>query len=101
MGEQNTCLMALYTEQQEARCMCSDRRAPPGSSLLLWSFMIDDNGDTFHSRLHRLTRPLQVSTLWHGLAGFRQTGHNHHHPYVGKFPGWHHAVRVIESKGEG
>ncbi len=35
----------------------------------LWSFTIDDDGDPIHSRFHRLTRPLQVSTLWHGLAG--------------------------------
>ena len=67
----------------------------------LWSFTIDDDGDPIHSRLHRLTHPLQVPTFWHGLAGLRQTGHNHHRSYVGEFSGRHHASRVIEPECEG
>ena len=69
--------------------------------LALWPFTIDDDGDPIHSRLYRLTDSLQISTLWHGLAGLRQTSHNHYRSYVRKFSGRHHAVRVIEPEREG
>ena len=38
-------------------------------NILLGSFTIDDDRDPIHARLHRLTHPFQISTLWHGLAG--------------------------------
>ena len=71
------------------------------ASGFLWSFTIDDDGDPIHARLHRLTHPLQISTLWHGLAGLRQTGHDHHRSDIGKFSGGHHAIRIIEPEREG
>mgnify|MGYP003546390025 CR=1 FL=1 len=38
------------------------------SDRLLGSFMIDDDCDPVPSGLDRLTRPLQISALRHGLA---------------------------------
>ena len=55
------------------------------ASSALWSFAIDDDSDPVYSRLYRLTRPLQISTLRHGLTGLRQTGHNHHRAGTGEF----------------
>ena len=34
----------------------------------LGSFAIDHDGDSIHSGIHCLTRPLQIPTLRHGLA---------------------------------
>jgi len=50
--------------QQEWRNVVIEKRRLPA----LWSFAIDDDGDSVYSRLHRLTRAFQVSTLWHRLA---------------------------------
>src|SRR6185295_16595189 len=79
----------------------NDERASEAGSPALWSFTIDDDGDSFHPGLHRLTHSLKVSTLRHGLAGLRQTSHNYHRFYVGEFSGWHHTGRIIEPEREG
>jgi hypothetical protein len=61
------------------------------ANSLLGSFTIDYDGDLIRSRFHQLTHPFQIATLWHGLAGFRQTGHNYHRSCAGEFSRRHGA----------
>ena len=93
--------MDHYKAQRQELAQRGERRERAVGFPVLGPFTIDDDGDPICPRLHRLTYPLQVSTFWHGLAGLRQTGHNHHRSYVGKFSGRHHAGRIIEPEREG
>ena len=80
-----------YKAQRQELAQRGERRERSVGFPVLGPFTIDDDGDPIHSRVHRLTRPFQVSTLWHGLAGLRQTGHNHHRSCAGEFSGRHRA----------
>ena len=94
-------LRTCAKDQRQELEQRGDKRARHVGVPALGSFAIDDDGDPIHSRCDRLTRSLQISTLWHGLAGLRQTGHNHHRSRAGKFSGRHRAGRVIELERKG